>query len=176
MRLLILNVRIFLVLMIVSVSGYATAISCELSSIAASLGFKTRGWGKNCCPAKIITADLPETTDKMLAESFAIYAPMYTYKIGDLVLPNASSAPIPMWLPQVVLIRSRLKPVYPKQNLRQRTLTNWATERFYRRRYLQPVLRRNCQAQGVHNLWANFGQGTVQGLPRHSGRANESLS
>jgi hypothetical protein len=28
--------------------------------------------------------DLPETTDKMLAESFAIFAPMYTYKIADL--------------------------------------------------------------------------------------------
>ncbi len=41
---------------------------------------------KNCCAGEIITANLPETTDKMLAESFAIYAPMYTYKIADLVL------------------------------------------------------------------------------------------
>lgn len=85
MRLLILNVRIFLVLMIVSVSGYAYGDFGELSSIAAGLGFKQEDEGK-LLSGEIITADLPETTDKMLAESFAIYAPMYTYKIGDLVL------------------------------------------------------------------------------------------
>lgn len=85
MRLLILNVRIFLVLMIVSVSGYAYGDFGELSSIAASLGFKQEDEEK-LLSGEIITADLPETTDKMLAESFAIYAPMYTYKIGDLVL------------------------------------------------------------------------------------------
>jgi len=85
MRLLILNVRIFLVLMIVSVSGYAYGDFGELSSIATGLGFKQEDEEK-LLSGEIITADLPETTDKMLAESFAIYAPMYTYKIGDLVL------------------------------------------------------------------------------------------
>ncbi len=85
MRLLILNVRIFLVLMIVFVSGYAYGDFGELSSIAASLGFKQAD-EKKLLAGKIITANLPETTDKMLAESFAIFAPMYTYKIADLAL------------------------------------------------------------------------------------------
>ena len=41
---------------------------------------------KKLLSGEIITADLPETTDKMLAQSFAIYAPMYSYKIANLVL------------------------------------------------------------------------------------------
>ena len=82
---LILNSRIFLVLLFVSVSGYAYGDFGELSSIAASLGFKQKD-EKKLLSGEILTANLPETTDKMLAESFAIYAPIYTYKIGDLVL------------------------------------------------------------------------------------------
>jgi hypothetical protein len=82
---LILNLRIFLAILIASVSGYAYGDFGELSSIATSLGFKPEDEQK-LLSAEIITADLPETTDKMLAQSFAIYAPMYTYKIGDLVL------------------------------------------------------------------------------------------
>jgi hypothetical protein len=82
---LILNSRIFLALLFVCVSGYAYGDFGELSSIATGLGFKQED-EKKLLSGEIITADLPETTDKMLAESFAIYAPMYTYKIGDIVL------------------------------------------------------------------------------------------
>jgi len=82
---LILKSRIFLVLLFVSVSGYAYGDFGELSNIATSLGFKQED-AKKLFAGEIITADLPETTDKMLAESFAIFAPMYTYKVADLVL------------------------------------------------------------------------------------------
>ena len=82
---LILKSRIFLVLLFVSVCGYAYGDFGELSSIATSLGFKQED-AKKLFAGEIITADLPETTDKMLAESFAIFAPMYTYKVADLVL------------------------------------------------------------------------------------------
>ncbi|MDD1640681.1 MAG: hypothetical protein LUQ68_03980 [Methylococcaceae bacterium] len=82
---LILKSRVFLVLLFVSVSGYAYGDFGELSSIATSLGFKQED-AKKLFAGEIITADLPETTDKMLAESFAIFAPMYTYKVADLVL------------------------------------------------------------------------------------------
>ena len=85
MRILILNFRIFLVLLIVSLSGNAFGDFGELSSIATGLGFKQKD-EKKLLSGKIITANLPETTDKMLAESFAIFAPMYTYKIADLAL------------------------------------------------------------------------------------------
>ena len=85
MRALILNCRIFLVLLFVSVSGYAYGDFGELSSIATGLGFKQED-EKKLLSGEIIAADLPETTDKMLAQSFAIYAPMYSYKIADLVL------------------------------------------------------------------------------------------
>lgn len=85
MRAFVLNFRIFPVLLFVAVSGYAYAGFGELSGIAASLGFNQKDQ-KKLLSGAIITADLPETTDKMLAESFAIYAPMYTYKIADLVL------------------------------------------------------------------------------------------
>ena len=81
---IILNSRIFLVLLFVSVSGYAYGDFGELSSIASSLGFKQED-KKKLLSGEIMTANLPETTDKILAESFALYAPMYTYKIGDLV-------------------------------------------------------------------------------------------
>jgi hypothetical protein len=77
--------RIFLLLLFVSVSGHAYGDFGELSSIATSLGFKQKD-KKKLLAGQVITADLPETTDKMLAESFAIYAPMYTYKIADLAL------------------------------------------------------------------------------------------
>ncbi len=81
----ILNFRIFLALLFVSVSGYAYGDFGELSGIATSLGFKQED-EKKLLTGEIITADLPETTDKMLAQSFAIFAPMHTYKIADLVL------------------------------------------------------------------------------------------
>jgi len=81
----ILNFRIFLVLLFVTVSGYAYGDFGELSSIAADLGLKQAD-EKRLLAGEIITADLPETTDKMLAQSLAIYAPMYAYKIADLVL------------------------------------------------------------------------------------------
>lgn len=57
----------------------------ELSSIASGLGFKPEDEQK-LLAGEIISADLPETTEKMLAQSFAIYAPIHTYKIADLVL------------------------------------------------------------------------------------------
>jgi hypothetical protein len=85
MRVLILNFSIFLALLFVPVSGYAAGNFGELSTIATSLGFKQADQ-KKLLAGKIITADLPETTDNMLAQSFAIYAPMYTYKLADLVL------------------------------------------------------------------------------------------
>jgi hypothetical protein len=85
MRVLILNVRIFLVMLLVAVSGYAHGNFGELSSVASGLGFKPAD-EKKLLAGKIITANLPETTDKMLAESFAIFAPIHTYKIADLAL------------------------------------------------------------------------------------------
>ncbi len=85
MRVLFLNFSIFLALLFVPVSGYADGNFGELSTIATNLGFKQADQ-KKLLAGKIITADLPETTDNMLAQSFAIYAPMYTYKIADLVL------------------------------------------------------------------------------------------
>ncbi len=87
MRVLNLNFRIFLILLFVCVSRYAYGDFGELSSIASSLGFKPED-KKKLLAGEVITADLPETTDNMLAEAFAIYAPMYTYKIGDLVLSD----------------------------------------------------------------------------------------
>ena len=81
----IFNFRIFLIVLLVSISGYAYGDFGELSSIATGLGFKQED-EKKLLSGEIITADLPETTDKMLAQSFAIYAPMYSYKIADLVL------------------------------------------------------------------------------------------
>ncbi len=87
MRALNLNYRTVLVLLIVCVSGYAYGDFGELSNIATSLGFKQED-EKKLLTGEVITADLPETTDNMLAEAFAIYAPMYTYKIGDLVLSD----------------------------------------------------------------------------------------
>ena len=85
MRALILNFRIFPVLLFIFVSGYAYGDFGELSGIAAGLGFKQED-ANRLLSGEILTANLPETTDKMLAEAFAIYAPMYTYKIADLVL------------------------------------------------------------------------------------------
>jgi len=82
---LILNFRVFLVLLFVSISGYAYGDFGELSSIAIGLGFKQEDQ-KKLLSGEILTANLPETTEKMLAESFAIYAPIYTYRIADLVL------------------------------------------------------------------------------------------
>jgi hypothetical protein len=79
------NFRLFLLLLLAAVSGYAYGDFGELSSIAAGLGFKQED-EKRLLAGEVITADLPETTDKMLAQSFAIYAPMYSYKIADLVL------------------------------------------------------------------------------------------
>ena len=81
----ILNFRNFLALLFVLVSGYAFADFGELSSIAASLGFKPEDEGK-LLSGEIITVNLPETSDKMLAEAFALYAPIYAYKIADLAL------------------------------------------------------------------------------------------
>jgi hypothetical protein len=77
--------RIFLVLLFVFANGYAYADFGELSSLAAALGFKPED-EKRLLSGEVITADLPETTDKMLAASFAIYAPMHTYKVADLAL------------------------------------------------------------------------------------------
>jgi hypothetical protein len=85
MRALTLNRRIFLAVLFVCVTGYAYGDFGELSSIASSLGFKPED-EKKLLAGDVITADLPETTDNMLAEAFAIFAPMHTYKIGDLVL------------------------------------------------------------------------------------------
>lgn len=79
------NFRIFLVLLFVFASGYAYGDFGELSSLATDLGFKPED-EKELLAGEVITADLPETTDKMLAQSFAIYAPMHTYKAADLVL------------------------------------------------------------------------------------------
>ncbi len=85
MCVLFLNPRFFLVLLFVAVSGYAYGDFGELSNIASSLGFKPED-EKKLLAGEVITADLPETTDKMLAESFAIYAPIHTYKVADLAL------------------------------------------------------------------------------------------
>jgi len=85
MRALMLYSQIFLALLFVSGSGYAYGDFGELSGIATSLGFKQED-EKRLLAGEIITADLPETTNKMLAEAFAIYAPIYSYKIADLVL------------------------------------------------------------------------------------------
>ena len=82
---LIMNSRIFLILLFVSVSGYAYGDFGELSGIATDLGFKQEDY-KKLLSGEIITADLPETSNKMLAQSFAIFAPMHTYKAADLVL------------------------------------------------------------------------------------------
>jgi hypothetical protein len=81
----ILNFRIFLALLFVLVSGYAFADFGELSGLATSLGFKPEDEEKQLS-GKIITVNLPETTDKMLAEAFAIYVPIYAYKVADLAL------------------------------------------------------------------------------------------
>lgn len=71
--------------LLLALSGTAQGDFGELSNIANSLGFKPEDEQK-LLAGDIITANLPETTDKMLAQSFAIYAPIYTYKIADLVL------------------------------------------------------------------------------------------
>jgi hypothetical protein len=81
----IFNLRVFMALLFVAVSGAAYGDFGEFSSIATSLGFKQKD-EKKLLAGKVITANLPETTDKMLAESFAMYAPIYTYKIADLAL------------------------------------------------------------------------------------------
>jgi len=85
MHKLISTSRFLLVILFVSASHYAYGDFGEFSSVAASLGFKAEDY-KKLLAGEIITADLPETTDKMLAESFAVFAPVYTYKIADLVL------------------------------------------------------------------------------------------
>ena len=82
---LILNFRVFLALSFIFFSGYAYSDFGELSDIATSLGFKPEDEDK-LLSGKIITVNLPETSDKMLAEAFAIYAPIYAYKIADLAL------------------------------------------------------------------------------------------
>jgi hypothetical protein len=71
----ILNFRIFLALLFILVSGYAFADFGELSNISAGLGFKPEDKEK-LLSGEIITVNLPETSDKMLAEAFAIYAPI----------------------------------------------------------------------------------------------------
>jgi len=81
----IINFRIFLALLFVLASGYAFADFGELSSVAASLGFKPEDEEK-LLSGEVISVSLPETTDKMLAEAFAIYAPMYAYNVADLAL------------------------------------------------------------------------------------------
>jgi hypothetical protein len=81
----IINFRIFLALLFVLASGYAFADFGELSSFAASLGFKPEDEEK-LLSGEVISVSLPETTDKMLAEAFAIYAPMYAYNVADLAL------------------------------------------------------------------------------------------
>ncbi|MGZ8226191.1 MAG: hypothetical protein ACXWT3_06070 [Methylococcaceae bacterium] len=85
MHKLVLTARFFLVMLFVTVSGYAYGDFDELSGVAADLGFKQEDY-KKLLSGEVISADLPETTDKMLAESFAIFAPIRTYKIADLVL------------------------------------------------------------------------------------------
>lgn len=56
----------------------------------------------------------------MLAQSFAIYAPMYTYKLADLVLSARVFEADTNVILQGVLIRLRLTPVWLKQNLPRR--------------------------------------------------------
>ncbi|MCX7097069.1 MAG: hypothetical protein NTV43_04075 [Methylococcales bacterium] len=81
----ILKFRVFLMVLLLVASGYAYGDFEELSGIASGLGFKPEDEEK-LLSGEVITANLPETTDKMLAQSFAIYVPMYSYKIADLVL------------------------------------------------------------------------------------------
>ena len=114
----ILNPRVFLILFFVAASGVAYADFNELSSIATALGFNQED-EKKLLAGKIITADLPETTDKMLAESFAIYAPIYTYKIADLVLSERV-----FQVDTNVLASGRIDPLKIEASLSKATFTS----------------------------------------------------
>lgn len=80
-----LRARLLLVMLFVFASPYAYGDFGEFSSVATDLGFEVEDH-KKLLAGEIITADLPETTDKMLAQAFAVFAPIHTYKIADLAL------------------------------------------------------------------------------------------
>ncbi|PPD44928.1 MAG: hypothetical protein CTY16_11235 [Methylobacter sp.] len=80
-----LTSRWLLVMLFVFASQYAYGDFGEFSNVATDLGFRPEDHSK-LLAGDIITADLPETTDKMLAQAFAVFAPIHTHKVADLAL------------------------------------------------------------------------------------------
>ena len=165
MRALMFNFRLFLVLLLVSVSGYAYGDFGELSNIATSLGFKQED-EKKLLSGEIITADLPETTDKMLAQSFAIYAPMYSYKIADLVLSERAFE-----ADTNVIASGRIDPLKIEAGLAKAKFTSADADelkqlkKFTGGESFNLSSEKIARLRTVYNVRANFDPSSVQGLP-----------
>ena len=82
-----LIIRFFLTVLLLLSCSFAYADFDELSDITTELGLKSEDH-KKIMAGKILTVDLPETTDKMLSQALVLFVPASADKIADLVFSD----------------------------------------------------------------------------------------